>query len=270
MRPLLTAVALGLVMAACTAAPEHLAVVGNHPSALSTGEQRVLVAYRSTGGEDLASPDLTVTLEVSREGADPQVVPTTFMWLDEGFRGLYVATVVFDQPGTWTAVLRPDGRAPTLASPFSVTDEPVTPQVGERAPSVDTFTVADTKGDLAAITTDPDPEPGLYEISLADAVASGRPTVVIFATPRFCTTATCGPMLDVVKQARADLADLAVNWVHVEVYDLSDLSNLALVPAVVAWELPSEPWLFVVDAEGVVSHRFEGVVSTAELAGAVR
>lgn len=268
MRRLLLFVVVAVLAAAC-GGPEHLSVVGNSPAALGTGEHRVLVAYRSAEGDDLGSAEVTADLEVSREGGEKQTVPTEFAWIDEGVRGLYVATVTLDAPGRWTAVLRPHDGRPTLPTPFEVSSDPITPQVGEAAPASVTLVATDVAGDLSAITTDPDPEPGLYDITLADAVASGRPTVVAFSTPAFCITGTCGPLLDIVKEVRAANLDRDVNWVHVEIYDLEDVTNLALVPAVVEWELPSEPWVFVVDADGAVSHRFEGIIVADELAAAV-
>jgi hypothetical protein len=110
----------------------------------------------------------------------------------------------------------------------------------------------------------------MYEVSADDAVTNGTPAVIVFATPAFCQTAVCGPMLDQVKELRST-SDGALDWVHVEVYELEDVdpNDLTPVPAALEWGLPSEPWVFVVDADGVVTHRFEGVVSEGELTAAV-
>jgi hypothetical protein len=265
--PVLLLVALAL--SACARA-EHLAVVGNAPGSLGVGTQRVVVAYRTEVGEDLAGPDLEAELVVAREGAEPQRVPTEFVWMTEDVRGLYVATVEFDQPGQWTATLYPEGESQTLASPFFVDEHPSTPEVGEAAPVVASETLDDVDGELALITTDPDPDPAMYEVSADDAVTNGTPAVIVFATPAFCQTAVCGPMLDQVKELRST-TDGALDWVHVEVYELEDVdpNDLTPVPAALEWGLPSEPWVFVVDADGVVTHRFEGVVSEGELTTAV-
>ena len=58
------------------------------------------------------------------------------------------------------------------------------------------------------------------------------------------------------------------NFVHVEVYDnldASEFGELEVVAAVDEWRLPSEPWVFVVDAGGIVAHRFEGTIGVDEL-----
>ena len=86
--------------------------------------------------------------------------------------------------------------------------------------------------------------------------------------PRFCETAVCGPTLDEVKAIADDHPD--VNWLHVEVFtNLDDPGNLEVVPAVTDWGLPSEPWVFVVGADGMVTGRFEGVVDPVEIEAAL-
>ena len=110
----------------------------------------------------------------------------------------------------------------------------------------------------------------MYEVSVADAVAGGTPTVIAFATPAFCTSEACGPMLDQVKALQTGYPD--VEFIHVEVYDdlqVNDFDDLTTVPAVEEWGLPSEPWIFVVDGEGNVSAAFEGAVSDEELTTAI-
>ena len=58
-------------------------------------------------------------------------------------------------------------------------------------------------------------------------------------------------MLDQVKAVAPAHPD--ANFVHVEIYenlDATSADELIIVPAVTAWGLPSEPWVFVVDADG--------------------
>ena len=89
--------------------------------------------------------------------------------------------------------------------------------------------------------------------------------MIVFATPKFCQTAICGPTLDTIKEIAPSYPD--VTFIHVEVFtNLDDVDNLAVVPSVTEWGLPTEPWIFVVDANGLVAARFEGVVTGEELA----
>ncbi|MFQ5948811.1 MAG: hypothetical protein ACE5KX_08125 [Acidimicrobiia bacterium] len=233
-------------------------------SDLAVGSERLLIGIGGPGGGRLGSPDLAVEFEVFPED-DPEAaqrVPATFMWAIPDVSGLYRATVQFDRPGVWLARVIPSGGAPLEEIPVLVAEAPQTPAVGSPAPASETPTAADLP--IRQISTDPDPDPRFYELSLADAVRSGRPTVVVFATPKFCTSAVCGPTLDDVKAVAARYPD--VNWVHVEVFtNLDDPDNLQYVPAVAEWNLPSEPWVFVVDAGGDIAARFEGVVSQEEL-----
>jgi hypothetical protein len=63
-----------------------------------------------------------------------------------------------------------------------------------------------------------------------------------------------------------------VNFVHVETFeDISARSRdeLVPVPAVAEWGLPSEPWVFVIDARGMVAATFEGSASEEELNEAI-
>jgi hypothetical protein len=92
--------------------------------------------------------------------------------------------------------------------------------------------------------------------------------VIAFATPAFCQTAICGPTLERIKEIAP--AHPGVDFVHVEVYtNLDDPDNLEVVPSIIEWGLPTEPWIFVVDADGIVTHRFEGLVTAEELDAAL-
>ncbi len=290
--PLLLLVLTALVAAACSAgetdtepattapAPADtpaatdqpgIAVVANAPGTLGTGPQRLVVGLLTRDAQSLASPDLPAHIDVFFESTTNLVaeLPGAFQWTVEGARGVYVATVTFDQPGNYGVRVRPEGMEPTAPAAFVVVEDPVVPEVGEPAPAVETPTGADQP--LEQISTDPDPDPRFYELSLDEALANGRPTVVVFATPAFCQTATCGPMLDQVKAAAPAHPD--VNFIHVEVYEdfegVTDVQQLQLAPAVSTWGFPSEPWVYVIDAGGVVSARFEGSMSTQELEDAL-
>lgn len=237
-------------------------------SSLGVGEERLLVAVADDAGARLPSPTIPVTISVWPEGdeAAAQAVAGTFTWVIPDVSGLYRATFDFDRPGTWIVRLTPEEGDPLEAFPVTVSADHPVPAVGEPAPQSDTPTADDAP--LSEITTDPEPDPRFYALSVAEAVSNGRPTVIVFATPKFCQTAVCGPTLDLVKEVVADHPD--VDFVHVEIYtNLDDAQNLELVPAVVEWGLPTEPWVFVVDAEGNIAARFEGVVTPEEIAAAL-
>lgn len=180
----------------------------------------------------------------------------------------WVAYPELPAAGIWglqAAITLVDGQQTTAQFTIQVEEENAAPAVGETPPASENRTI-DTEPDLALLTSDPDPDPVLYEMTLAEAMASGRPTIVTFATPAFCQTKVCTPVVDSVKAVQASTGDEA-NFIHIEIYD--DFQELTLAPPVEEWNLPSEPWTFVLDEEGVVVARFGGPISPRELEDAL-
>jgi hypothetical protein len=60
-----------------------------------------------------------------------------------------------------------------------------------------------------------------------------------------------------------------VRFIHVEVYKDNDPTK-GLNRWFTQWHLPSEPWIFLVGADGRIKAKFEASVSVDELAAAVR
>ena len=237
-------------------------------SDLAVGRQRVLVSAIDRENQSLVS-DTPVRLVLhAPDGTPREEAETRFIWAIPEVRGLWVADVTFDAPGNWSLAVRGADDRLVDAAPFSVAAEPLAIGVGERAPASRSKTSSDAP--IRTITSDPEPDGRLYRMTVADAVGSGRPTVVVFATPAFCIGQTCGPVLDTAKGLVDDYP--GVNWIHVEVYENLDAASkeaLVIAEPVTEWGLPNEPWVFVVDASGVVTDRFEGVVDAAELEDAL-
>jgi hypothetical protein len=256
-------------VAACSSAPAEPELVGLRASSdPAIGDSRFLFAVNEIDGTRRGSPEEKVTVTATSLD-DPDTVLTDdadFMWIIEPSIGLYRADLPFDTAGTWEIDF--DVSTGEVTQPFLVTvgETTRTVAIGSPAPAVATPTLADTS--LDDLTTDASPDEGFYEMSLDEALSNGNKTVVVFATPAFCTSASCGPMMAHAKDLRQAYPD--VNWVHVEVYEGFNDATFApdvehLAPAVVAYGLPSEPWVFVMDQEGVVVARFEGVIGTGEL-----
>jgi hypothetical protein len=245
---------------------DRLTIVASSPGSLGLGSQRVLLVAAGQDGSLGGGPDEPATVSFRSESGPAAEVETDWVWGIEGVRGFYVAQFDFPSAGVWEATLSVGGASAQPAS-FQVSEEPVVPEVGSDAPRSDTPTAEDAP--LEDISTDPTPDPAFYELSVADAVSNGRPTVIVFATPAFCQTAICGPALDLVETIAADHP--GADFVHVEVYEDLDLTDgeLVAVPAIGEWGLQTEPWVFVVDSNGVVAARFEGTVGSDELAAAL-
>ncbi|MCY3732895.1 MAG: hypothetical protein OXG42_01315 [Chloroflexi bacterium] len=106
-------------------------------------------------------------------------------------------------------------------------------------------------------------------LSIAEALALDRPLLLTFATPAFCHSRTCAPVLEAVKAVWREFST-EISGIHVEVFENPDTpTRLVEAEAFVAWRLPSEPWVFVVDAAGMIRYAFEGAVTEEELRSAV-
>lgn len=238
---------------------------------IGVGQQRVMVGLiDQDSGEYLASPDHPATVTLRNEDGSPiETYPTEFMWTAEDVRGLYVAQMEIPEAGTYQVTLDAEGFSTAGPLGLVAVDDPGVLQAGDPAPASETRVAADYP-DLSVISSDPEPDPAMYQISVADAVTSGVPAVIVFATPGFCVSATCGPLLDQVKAIRATYPN--VDFIHVEIYEdlkVTDQSQLTTVPAVTEWGLPSEPWVFVVDDSGTIAATFEGAALDSELRSAI-
>jgi hypothetical protein len=120
---------------------------------------------------------------------------------------------------------------------------------------------------LRQIDSSDPPDPRLHQVRIADAIAQGKPQVIVFASPRLCTTRLCGPVVDVVRTLIPLYGDRVV-FTHEEIWQ--DAAGQQLSPTVVEWRLQSEPWIFVVDGQGIVQARFEGLTTERELEAAVK
>ena len=192
-----------------------------------------------------------------------------------GASGVYVIDdVEFDSAGHWGMIVdgvMDDETALIGQSGLVVNQESSSPAVGSPAPRSASKTSADV-ADLSELTTSPIPDPGLYDLSIADAIVAAQTTVVTFATPAFCQTATCGPQVEVLSSLR--LRHTESTFIHVEVYDNpdeieGDLSRARISPLMEEWGLVTEPFTFVIDPAGQIAAKFEGFVTEEELEAAL-
>ena len=154
-----------------------------------------------------------------------------------------------------------------VEAPFvvEVREESAAPAIGDPAPASQNRTLK-TEPDLQKLSSGNDPNPALYQMTVAEAMASGRPTVVGFITPGLCQTRWCAPVLDSVEAVGADVGEQA-NFIHVEVYE--NFQELTVVDEMAEWGLTTEPWVFVLDEDGRVVARFNGPLSARELKAAL-
>lgn len=243
---------------------------------LRVGNQRVsflLVSSKSL----IKAPEVQVT---SRFLEDDNPVnerkDATFHLWPYGIRGAYSTELTFDRPGRWQLdfSVEDNGSSGETQLVVDVAERSVVPDIGSVPPKSRTKTLKNT-GRIEDLTTDFTPDSDLYQLTIEEAVNGGKPAVIVFATPAFCTSPTCGPQVDTVTELK-DAHSGAANFIHVELYDnpaeiQGDLSKAVLADAVDEWglsKLPewfNESWTFVLDSEGRIQQRFEGFVTLEEL-----
>jgi len=250
-------------------------------SELALDSRRIMVGLEDREGRSLASAEVAVQISIYDLALSTETAvgaaAGTFRWLIPDTKAVYTAPASFTHAGDWgmEVTAQAAGQADRTARvTFSVRDTTTTPAIGADAPPSDTLTASDP-ATLVAISTDELPDPAFYALSVKDAITAGKPFVLVFSTPLFCTSGTCGPALDLVKQVAPDYGG-RVNFIHVEPYvlevtdgrpqpEVDVTGHPKPIRAVVEWGLPTEPYVFVVDANGKVAAKFEGMAYPDEL-----
>lgn len=246
---------------------------------LEVGTQRVAFLL-NTQKALIKAPQVHISVVPADGSVPPTEITADYNAWPYGVRGSYAAPVDFPEAGDYRLTVMPVGGEVSGQAVINVSveaDSPI-PSVGEAAPASQTKTLGDGT-EITDLTTSYEPDAELYRISVADAVESGKPSVVVFATPAFCTSPTCGPQVDTVSELRAQ-HPAAANYIHVELYNnpegiQGDLSQARLVAAADEWGFTqisgwtNESWVFVLDGDGIVRQRFEGFATLAELQAAL-
>jgi hypothetical protein len=182
---------------------------------------------------------------------------------------VYSTDVDFPSDGEWriAALVRQGGElTATLLPSAEVGAIARVPRVGQEAPHIHTPTAADVGGDLSKITTRIPPDTQ-NRVDYAD-VLGKEPIVLLFATPQFCQSRVCGPVVDVAEQVKQLYGDKAA-FIHMEIYKDND-PNKGVRPQVRAFHLPSEPWLFAIGKQGRIENLIQGAFGVEELTRVVK
>ncbi len=180
--------------------------------------------------------------------------------------GAWVIYSNFDSSGPWdmrVSATRDDGSAwrGAAQTQVEVVGRSATPHTGIAPPFGDTPTLS-AGVDAATLTSDPNPDPDLYALSIEQARTSGKPTIIVFGSPAHCPTDLCRAVLDEVKSVKLKYQD-RVNVIHVETHEPANPANLT--PAAAAWGVGSGPWVFILDSDGLIATRMEGSTDRTEL-----
>jgi hypothetical protein len=199
---------------------------------------------------------------------DPAFEAQTTASDPDAAQAVYVSELEFTRQGPWNLVgliRQGDSYAAARIPSVKVGDYPQIPESGDKAPVVHTPTVEDVGGDLSKIDTR-EPHDTQHTDDLADVIGK-EPVVLLFATPRLCVSRVCGPVVDIAEQVKSEHEDEAA-FIHMEIYEDNSVDK-GLRPQVESYGLPTEPWLFVIDADGRVSTAIEGAFSLGELEAAL-
>jgi hypothetical protein len=248
------------------------------------------------GAADFQPGDVRFPFLVLRSDARPVERPTAQVWLatgrgrrpfarttaqleaigvPEGSAGtdsvnrIYIVHLPIPRPGRYWLVAEPTGARIQALGPLDVSAHSSSPAIGARAPRSNTPTLASADGNAARLTTRRPPDLALLRYSVAASLDAHRPFVVSFVSPGFCDSRTCGQVVDVVDAVRKRFSSSEVRFIHVEAYIDND-PRKGFNRWMEQWDLPSQPWTFLVGSNGRVAAKFEGGVSEAELGAAVR
>jgi hypothetical protein len=193
--------------------------------------------------------------------------------------GVYEAEeVVFDQPGLWRATITAeiDGVRRQMTASFTVAEESAIPAPGDTAPRTENLTI-ESKVRKGAIDSRADggggiPDPELHRWTVADAIDEGRPALVLIGTPAYCTSRLCGPEVDELQRLADAYPERAV-FIHIEVWKNYNAQPQIINEGAAEWLLRddnmTEPWLYLIGADGIVIDRWGSLFDSTEVEAAL-
>ncbi|MGB8516973.1 MAG: thioredoxin family protein [Gallionella sp.] len=131
--------------------------------------------------------------------------------------------------------------------------------MGEKAPSLPTKTLVDAGGDFSKLTTYRQPDARMYQYSIDQALLTGKPVVLEFATPGHCTN--CDEQLQMFKSIMDTYAGQMI-FIHIDQYQNPQ--------AYKAYRVMGDPWTFLIDKHGIVRFERAGRMLIEEMDGAIK
>jgi protein SCO1/2 len=195
-------------------------------------------------------------------------------------RASFVATVRIPVAGSWRLdLVTADGRKGSAA--ITALDPGTSAAIGAPAPAIDTPTLDDVGGKALAITTQELPDLRLYRQSVADARDAGRPYVLVVDSARFKVSPACGRALTMISYL-VDRWEDRVTFVHLAPFPYRVVTEAPVLDGNIedpplndqtralglgdrTWPSTSMPWIFVVDGDGILRAKYEGVVGSNDI-----
>ena len=224
------------------------------------GLQRLPISLATADGRIVSDGPDTLNASVDDADGNPLGIDISAVRRDLESGPYYSFRVPIETPGIYYLMVEggPEGGAAfQVMEPGSV---PV-PGPGDSMPPFDTPTVDDGRGVDPICTREPEPCP-FHDVTLTDALLSGKPVAYLVGTPAFCQTGTCAPALESMIDIQDRFGE-TFTWVHAEVY--TDNTATTPAPAVDAASLTFEPSLFVIAPDGTVIERLDAIWDQTEL-----
>ena len=267
-----------------TNAPQRILIglVATEGRVVTGGEIDVFFAHLGEGGAGsatgtLGEPNRGVFQQVS---GDQQTSSAPRISRPSEAVGVYVVRgAVFDRPGRWGLLAEVDlaGETTQVQAVFEVGTTSGVLRVGDPAPPTrnpqpGASDLPPKAIDSRAQEGEPLPDAALHDGTIADALAAGRPMVVVVSTPVYCLSQFCGPITDTVAALAPEFAGRAA-FVHLEVWQ--DFEKKQVNPAAGEWIYRrnagdlSEPWVFVVGRDGKIAERFDNIAGEEDIRAAI-
>lgn len=259
-------------------------------SSLAVGTNRVSLSLIDADDEPVLGADVRLRFFdlTGSEPVETESVPARWQRVELGYvdeqsggarevtgeTGVYIAEATFSHAGSWGVKVRVTVAGETFDEApyrFNVLERSSEPMVGEDAPRTVQQTLA-TAASIEDIDSSAPPRPDMHDTTIAEAVTSGEPAVIAFATPAYCRSRICAPVMDAVMDPLAEEFAGRAAFIHVEPFVLADLRAGFVqnpVPATREWRIESEPWMFVVGRDGRIAAKFEGVAGLDEVRDAL-
>lgn len=185
----------------------------------------------------------------------------------DAVKAVYDAQLPLTRPGVYAVLVLTRTSRGLLASSSELAVAPSLPipGVGQPAPAITTDTPASVHGDVQLLSTRIPPD-DMHAVSL-NQVLGKRPVALLFSTPALCVSRVCGPVTDIMVQLEHEFGD-RIAFIHEEVYVGNDPTK-GLRPQMKAFHLQTEPWLFTVNASGLIAARLNGAFGVNEARAAL-
>jgi hypothetical protein len=273
------AAVLGVLVAACGEAdtPTTPAATAGGPVSLTveptitellTGTDRMGLALFEQSGKPVEGAQASV--HVTGIGGVDEHRPLTDIGPEYGGIPVYTGTASFPQVGVYrlsvTASL-PGGRSGAGTVSVRVTSDGPGLPIGAKAPAVSQPILGDPGVTIGQLDSGNPPD-AWHSATVAQGLAEHRPMVLYFGEPGYCKSHTCGPTVQILQEFAQKYGSTFLIEHIEDHFPAAPDEGAKDDPGFTAFGLATDPWVYFVNAQGVISDRFEGPVTLTDLASA--